>query len=147
MHDLITHITTVLRGMWKYRRLGVLVAWLVAAIAATAVLFLPNRYEASARVYVDTQTILRPLMSGLAVQPNVEQQVTMLSRTLISRPTVEKLIRMADLDLGARTKEQRDELIDKVTQSLATDPLAATTSTRFPIVVTAPTRPCAWCRR
>lgn len=119
MHDLITHITTVLRGMWKYRRLGVLVAWLVAAIAATAVLFLPNRYEASARVYVDTQTILRPLMSGLAVQPNVEQQVTMLSRTLISRPTVEKLIRMADLDLGARTKEQRDELIDRVTQSLA----------------------------
>ena len=43
-------------------------------------------------------------MSGLAVQPNVEQQVTMLSRTLISRPNVEKLVRMADLDLKTRAK-------------------------------------------
>lgn len=119
MHDLINQISTFLRGMWKYRRLGVVVAWVVAALGATVVLVMPDRYEASARVFVDTQSILRPLMSGLAVQPNIEQQVTMLSRTLISRPTVEKLIRMADLDLGAKTKEQQDALVDQVTKSLA----------------------------
>ncbi|MDP3206016.1 MAG: Wzz/FepE/Etk N-terminal domain-containing protein, partial [Hydrogenophaga sp.] len=119
MQDLIDQITTFLRGMWKYRRLGVLVAWLVAAATATVIFMMPDRYEASARVYVDTQSILRPLMSGLAVQPNIEQQVTMLSRTLISRPTVEKLIRMADLDLSAKTKEQQEALITQVTESLA----------------------------
>ncbi len=119
MHDLINQITTYLRGMWKYRRLGVLVAWLVAAAVAAAVMLMPDRYEASARVYVDTQSILRPLMSGLAVQPNIEQQVTMLSRTLISRPTVEKLIRMADLDLGTKTKEEQERLIDSVTSALS----------------------------
>ena len=53
----------------------------------------PKIYEASARIYVDTQSILKPLMAGLTVQPNVEQQVSMLSRTLISRPNVEKLIK------------------------------------------------------
>ena len=105
--------------MWKYRRLGVAVAWLVAAGAATTVLLMPDRYEASARVYVDTQSILRPLMSGLAVQPNIEQQVNMLSRTLISRPTVEKLIRMADLDLGTQSKAEQDALITQVTSSLS----------------------------
>jgi polysaccharide chain length determinant protein (PEP-CTERM system associated) len=119
MQELINQISTFLRGMWKYRRLGVLAAWVVAAVAATAVLVMPDRYEASARVYVDTQSILRPLMSGLAVQPNIEQQVNMLSRTLISRPTVEKLIRMADLDLGAQTKEQQDALVDRVTKSVS----------------------------
>ena len=119
MQELIQQITTFLRGMWKYRRLGVAVAWLVAAGAATTVLLMPDRYEASARVYVDTQSILRPLMSGLAVQPNIEQQVNMLSRTLISRPTVEKLIRMADLDLGAQSKAEQDKLITQVTDSLS----------------------------
>ncbi len=119
MHDLINQITAYLRGMWKYRRLGVLAAWVVAGAAAVAVMLIPDRYEASARVYVDTQSILRPLMSGLAVQPNIEQQVTMLSRTLISRPTVEKLIRMADLDLGTRNKAEQEQLIDNVTSALS----------------------------
>ena len=118
MQELINQVTTILRGMWKYRRLGVVIAWLVAAAAATGVLLMPDRYEASARVFVDTQSILRPLMSGLAVQPNVEQQVTMLSRTLISRPNVEKLVRMADLDLGAKSKADQEKLLEEVSKAL-----------------------------
>ncbi|MBA4260475.1 MAG: chain length-determining protein [Comamonadaceae bacterium] len=119
MSDLLNQVKTILYGMWKYRRLGVSVAWLVAAAVALAVMMIPDRYEATARVYVNTQSILRPLMSGLAVQPNIEQQVTMLSRTLISRPTVEKLIRMSDLDLQAKSKEEQEALIQRVTDALS----------------------------
>ena len=82
--------------MWRYRWAGVAAAWIIALIGTVVVLKIPNRYEATSRIYVDTQSILKPLMSGLAVQPNVEQQVGMLSRTLISRPNIEKLVRMAD---------------------------------------------------
>lgn len=105
--------------MWKHRWLGLLIAWVVGVVGAGVLLKIPDRYEASARIYVDTQSILKPLMSGLAVQPNVEQQVIMLSRTLISRPNVEKLIRMADLDLGTdSSKTSKDELIDRMTKTL-----------------------------
>jgi hypothetical protein len=51
-------------------------------------------------------------MAGLTVQPNVEQQINMLSRTLISRPNLEKLVRMADLDLKTSTKAEQEALID-----------------------------------
>jgi len=112
MQELINQVTTILRGMWQYRRLGVLVAWIVTGAVAAAVMLLPNRFEASARVFVDTQTILRPLMAGLAVQPNIEQQINMLSRTLVSRPNVEKLIRMADLDLAVKSDAERKALIE-----------------------------------
>ena len=114
MQELLQQLNSILRGMWKYRRVGVAVAWVVAAAGAVGVLLMPDRFEASARVYVDTQTILRPLMAGLAVQPNVDQQVTMLSRTLINRPTVEKLMQMAQLETAGQTKAQRDALVDNL---------------------------------
>lgn len=118
MDELLGQITTVLRGMWIYRRAGMLTAWLVGAIGAVVVLLMPDYYQASARVFVDTQSILRPLMTGIAVQPNIEQQVSMLSRTLINRPTVERLVRIADLDLGSHSKASTDAVVDTVTKSI-----------------------------
>nr|WP_315191415.1 XrtA system polysaccharide chain length determinant [uncultured Albidiferax sp.] len=118
MDELISQLLTFARGSWKHRWLGLLVAWLVGVIGAGIVLRVPDKYEASARIYVDTQSILKPLMSGLAVQPNVDQQVGMLSRTLITRPNVEKLIRMADLDLGTVSKGTQEGLIEQLMSSL-----------------------------
>ncbi len=118
MEDILRQLSVILRGMWLYRWWGLAAAWIVGPIAAATVYLLPDRYESSARVYVDTQSILKPLMSGLAVQPNVDQQISILSRTLISRPNVEKLIRMADLDLTVKTKEEREALIASVTKAL-----------------------------
>lgn len=119
MDLLIAQLLGILKRMWKYRWVGLAVAWVVGVVASVVVFVLPDRYEASARIYVDTQSILKPLMNGLAVQPNVEQQVNMLSRTLISRPNVEKLIRMADLDLKNQSKAQQEATIDTVTSNLS----------------------------
>lgn len=119
MELLIAQLLVVVRRMWKYRWIGLAVAWVAGVVGAVVVFVLPDRYEASARIYVDTQSILKPLMSGLAVQPNVEQQVTMLSRTLISRPNVEKLVRMADLDLKNQSKAQQEATIEAVTGNLS----------------------------
>ncbi len=118
MDEIVTQLTSFAKGAWRRRWWGLLAAWVVAIVGAAVVLRIPDRYEASARIFVDTQSILKPLMSGLAVQPNVNQQVVMLSRTLISRPNVEKLIRMADLDLGTLTPAQKETLIETITRSL-----------------------------
>jgi len=118
MEEILRQLSVILRGMWLYRWWGLAAAWIVGPIFSAVVYLQPDRYESSARVYVDTQSILKPLMSGLAVQTNVDQQINILSRTLISRPNVEKLIRMADLDISAKTKEQREALISSVTKSL-----------------------------
>ena len=118
MDELLRQAITALRGMWRRRWLGIIVAWVVGAASVAAVLAIPDKYEASARVFVDTQSILRPLMSGLVTQPNVDQQVMMLSRTLITRPSVEKLMRMADLDLKIQSKADRDALAENLMSAL-----------------------------
>jgi polysaccharide chain length determinant protein (PEP-CTERM system associated) len=109
--------------MWQKRWMGLGVAWIVGIAGVVVIMRLPDVYEASARIYVDTQSVLKPLMQGLAVQPNVDQQVMILSRTLISRPNVEKLVRMADLDLSVKTKAEHDQTIDGLMKSLRIESL------------------------
>lgn len=118
MEELVIQLVGYLRGMWRFRWWGLALAWLVGVGGCVAIYLMPDKYESSARVFVDTQSILRPLMSGLAVQPNVDQQIAILSRTLINRPNVEKLITMADLDLGVRGPAQREALIAELTAGL-----------------------------
>jgi polysaccharide chain length determinant protein (PEP-CTERM system associated) len=118
MEELLTQAISIARSMWRFRWLALGVAWMVAIVGTIIAFRVPDRYEASARIYVDTQSILKPLMQGLAVQPNVDQQVGMLSRTLISRPNIEKLIRMADLDLKTSSKGQQDALIEQLMKTV-----------------------------
>ena len=81
----------VWRALWRSRWLALSVAWITSVVLGAAVLTIKDRYEASARIYIDTQSVLKPLMAGLAFQPNIEQQLSMLARTLISRPNAELL--------------------------------------------------------
>lgn len=118
MEELVSQIIGYLRGMWRFRWWGLALAWIVGIVAGVMIYKMPDKYESSARVFVDTQSVLRPLMAGLAVQPNVDQQIAMLSRTLISRPNVEKLITMADLDLGVNTSAEREALISRLSKDL-----------------------------
>jgi polysaccharide chain length determinant protein (PEP-CTERM system associated) len=118
MKEVVGQVVHALEGMWQYRWPALLVSWVTAVIAVTITLRIPNQYEASARIYVDTQSILKPLMTGLAIQPNIDQQVAMLSRTLISRPNIEKLVRMADLDLQNESKRQQDAQIEELMRVL-----------------------------
>jgi polysaccharide chain length determinant protein (PEP-CTERM system associated) len=118
MEEIVRQVLTILRSMWKFRWPALAASWVVAIVGVAVVFKIPDQYEASARIYVDTQSILKPLMSGLTVQPNVEQQISMLSRTLISRPNIEKLVRMADLDLKADTKIEQEALVEKLTKEI-----------------------------
>jgi len=114
MDEVVRQIHLALRGMWLHRWLGVAVAWVVGIVAGLAIFMTPDKYGASARIYVDTDSVLRPLLAGLVVQGNTEQKIAILSRTLISRPNVEKLVRMADLDLGLKSPKEKEALIDHV---------------------------------
>ncbi|ODV12157.1 MAG: chain length-determining protein [Rubrivivax sp. SCN 70-15] len=118
MEEIVRQVLTILRSMWKFRWPALVTAWVVALVGVIVVFRIPDQYEASARIYVDTQSILKPLMSGLTVQPNVEQQINMLSRTLMSRPNIEKLIRMADLDLKADTKLEQEALVERLSKDI-----------------------------
>lgn len=118
LHAAHEQVRGVLRRLWVHRWVCAGVAGLVGAAAAIGVSFLPERFEASARIYVDTQTVLKPLMVGLTYQPDIDQQVRMLARTVVSRPNIERLIAKGDiewpLDAGGSKEKLLTHLMEKI---------------------------------
>ena len=114
MADITAAILTFLKAIGKYRWHAVFVTWAVAIVGWAVVLKLPNQYETSARVYVDTQSILKPLLSGMTTLPNIDQQVLFMRGTLISRPNVERVMRMVDLDVKASNTKEHDKIVDEL---------------------------------
>ena len=108
----------VIQALKQHRWVGLGVAWGIAIIGAAVVAWVPQRYEASARLYVDTQTVLKPMMVGLTFQPDVEQQMRMLARTLISRPNIERLVDQPDSGMRFATPAERDKAVTRLMEQI-----------------------------
>ncbi|WP_298834520.1 XrtA system polysaccharide chain length determinant [uncultured Piscinibacter sp.] len=107
MDELIAQAISIARGMWRRRWVGLFVAWGVAMAGAVFLLRWQDRYEATARVYVDTKSVLKPLLRDLAVDPDVDQTIALLARTLITRPNIELLMKRTGLDQLPREERER----------------------------------------
>lgn len=119
MNDVFVQIVSYIGGIWRRRWYVLAVAWIVCGAGWTAVASLPDRYESSARIYVDMDTMLGPLMKGIAVEMNLFQQIDIMRRTLLSRPNVEKIILMTDLDLTVKSDEDKERLIDEMSGKIS----------------------------
>lgn len=114
MHEAITQVLIHARCMWRYRWYALAISWLVALGGWGAVYALPDVYKVQARVHLDTDSILKPLLSGLTVQSNVMSEVTMMTQALLSRPHLESVARETDLDVRARTPEEFAGLLEEL---------------------------------
>ncbi|PLX63052.1 XrtA system polysaccharide chain length determinant [Sedimenticola selenatireducens] len=118
MQELLEQIEEYLYGVWRFRWVALVAAWIIAIAGWIVVAQLPDKYEATARLHVDSNTILGPLLRGLAIQPDVSQRVALMSKTLLSRPNMEKLMRMVDLDLKVRNEQDKEALITELRDNI-----------------------------
>lgn len=105
-------------AMWRRRWYAAGVAWLVCVAGWAFVAMMPNTYTAKTRIYVDADSMLRPLLRGIAVDNNVLNEVDIMQRTLLSRPNLQKVARLADLDLGAKTLAEQETVITELQRKL-----------------------------
>jgi len=119
MNDAYQQIIASISAVWRRRWYVAAIAWLMCGAGWTMVASLPDKYESSARIYVDMDTMLGPLMRGLAVEMNLVQQIDLMQRTVFSRPNLEKISLLTDLDLRVTTPEEKDRLLDGLAKKLA----------------------------
>ena len=121
MNELLVTLLNFLPAIWARRWWGLAVAWAVALLGMSGILVYKDRYEASATMYVDTQSTLRPLLQGLAVQPDVSEQVHMLARTLLSRANLETVIDADHLLPPGADEHQRALMLQSLSTAVKLD--------------------------
>jgi polysaccharide chain length determinant protein (PEP-CTERM system associated) len=111
-------ILSYIKGVWVKKRYIMLCTWLICPIGFVYVASMPDVYQSSARVYVDTRSVLAPMLRGLALQSNPEQEVAMMVRTLLTRPNLEIIARNSDLDITTSTDDKYEALITELSRDI-----------------------------
>jgi polysaccharide chain length determinant protein (PEP-CTERM system associated) len=122
MESVRTMLFQYLRAAWRRRWLGVVVAWLVCGIGWVLTYTIPNQFESNARLFVDADAILTPLLRGIAADSAPTTQLEILQRTLLSKPNLEKLVSKTDLDLTLNGPSDRERLINRLATEIKVIP-------------------------
>ena len=118
MQEIFDDLIDYLKGIWIKRRYIIISTWLICPLGWGIVSMMPDVYESEARVYADTQSILAPLLKGLTVQTNPDVQINLMIKTLLSRPNLERISRMTDLDIQAETPKEYEKLIERLKEKI-----------------------------
>ena len=83
MTPALDHVFDEVRGAWRFRWVGLIAAVIIALMGWLVVFALPDRYEAEARVFVDTRTAL---LQGMNDPPKLEpNKVTIALKFVVTR--------------------------------------------------------------
>jgi polysaccharide chain length determinant protein (PEP-CTERM system associated) len=106
------------RGVWRFRRVAITVAWCIALVLWTVVFLLPSSYEGSAKIYVDTGTTLSQATKGISLEDNVVEQIERVSAALLGTPQLRKVASDTNLLAGAVTPKQQQAVVDDLRQRI-----------------------------
>jgi len=91
MTPALDNVFEEVRGSWRFRWFGLAGAAALALLGWAVLFALPDRYEADARVFVDTRTALKPALQGLTIDQNVDAQINYVRQSLLEGPQLEQI--------------------------------------------------------
>ena len=112
MNEQLTEIYSYLHGMWCYRWMALFVAWIVALAGWLFVMGMPNQYSVKTVIYVDTSSVMKPLLKGLTPETDSYDELAVMSRVLLSRDNLLSVIRETDMDLKINSPEAREKMVE-----------------------------------
>jgi polysaccharide chain length determinant protein (PEP-CTERM system associated) len=114
------------RSALRFRWHALLIATAIGVLGTVVVLAIPGKYESRAQIYVDTKSVLRPLLQGLAVTEQSPYAADVVRRALLARPVLDRVVQTTGLSTRAPTPEEHDRLLAKLQDQISVNGDAAT---------------------
>ena len=116
---------TYLAATWRYRWQGLAAAWIVCVAGWLWVSSVPNTYESGAQVYIDTNGLLNPLLRGLAVTNDPNQEIAVMLQMLLTDPTLERIVRATNPNSSSFSTEQMQDAVASLRKQISLKTLSA----------------------
>lgn len=108
-----------IKGALKYKRIAMIFALFFSIAGWFYIFSMPDKYESKAKVHIDTATILRPLMKGMVIEPDVRALVKIIQQLMFTRPNLEKIIKLSLLADRVPNGEINIEFINEVKSGIS----------------------------
>jgi len=118
MQDQLAEILFYVKGTLKYKWIIIIVAWLVCITGWVFVSTLPDQYKSEAKVHVDSSTMLQPLLRGMTIESSTRGLIAVMQQLMFTRPKLEKVAQLANLDLDSKNEAQKRALIGKLKRGI-----------------------------
>jgi protein tyrosine kinase modulator len=114
MSEIYEQLLFWINTIWRRRWPALAVIWLVCLAGWFLVVSKPDTFTSTTSIFIDTQSILKPLLKGLAIDRDLAGEVDAMEQTITNRQNMERVARMTDLDLGVTTQAGLETLVSSM---------------------------------
>lgn len=119
MQQELSEVYFYLKGTLKYRRVTIIVALFVCSCAWVYVYFMPDKFQSTAKVHIDSTSIIRPLMRGMVIEPDISAMIRIIQQLMFTRPNLEKIAELSLLNKSKAEGGFSNEVIDQLKGGIA----------------------------
>lgn len=118
MQQDLSEVYFYLKGTLKYKRLAIIFALVVCVGAWSYIFLMPDKYESKAKVHIDSATVIRPLMRGMVIEPDISALIRIIQQLMFTRPNLEKIIELSQLARSQENSGGNTELIERLKKDI-----------------------------
>ncbi|OAI20061.1 exosortase [Methylomonas koyamae] len=118
MQQDLSEVYFYLKGTLKYKRVAILFALAVCIGAWTYIFLMPDRFESKAKVHIDSATVIRPLMRGMVIEPDISALIRIIQQLMFTRPNLEKIIELSQLSRIQDEFGGKSDLIERLKKDI-----------------------------
>ena len=124
LHEVYQQIKSVVYGIWRKRWYMMATTWLICLVGWGGVSTMPYRYESSAQIFVNTESILPTIVQDFGINIDISRRIEAVRAQLVTRPNLEKIIRRSEyLERLAANDTALNQLISDMQSDITVLPL------------------------